>query len=278
MTTSLRDARTLLYRWSSTRKLYLKSRSLLDGKYQGLTQEGIAHKLGAITSGRIAHGPFSGLYYTRHSAVHLPSMVVGSYESELHPVIAEVISTPFDLVIEAGSAGGYYVIGLLARMPSARAIGFDTDYDMRYVCRQCARKNGVADRLTLLGTCTPEALNGLAGCRAFLICDIEGAEQELIDLNHCPALSGWDLLIESHEWRRPGITDLLKSRLDDTHSITCITPRPPRIEDWPVLNQLSPPERALAIEDARGSTLWLHLRAKNRAPSISSNTLEMSAV
>jgi hypothetical protein len=53
-----------------------------------------------------------------------------------------------------------------------------------------------------------------------MMCDIEGAERELLDPDASPALKGMDIIVESHECLIQGITQLLIDRFKATHHIT----------------------------------------------------------
>jgi hypothetical protein len=55
-----------------------------------------------------------------------------------------------------------------------------------------------------------------------VLCDIEGAEKDLLDPDVAPSLKGMDLIVESHECLLPGITQLLLNRFKDTHQITLV--------------------------------------------------------
>lgn len=55
-----------------------------------------------------------------------------------------------------------------------------------------------------------------------LMCDIEGAERELLQPESAPALKGMDIIVESHECLIPGITQVLIDRFKDTHNITLV--------------------------------------------------------
>jgi hypothetical protein len=39
------------------------------------------------------------------------SKLLGTYESELHPVLHEILIKPYELIVDVGSAEGYYAIG-----------------------------------------------------------------------------------------------------------------------------------------------------------------------
>ena len=56
-----------------------------------------------------------------------------------------------------------------------------------------------------------------------MFCDIEGTELELLDPEIAPALKSMDLIVETHECLRAGITDALFTRFSATHDIQLIT-------------------------------------------------------
>ena len=55
-----------------------------------------------------------------------------------------------------------------------------------------------------------------------MLCDIEGAEQELLNPELAPALKVMDIIVESHECLIPGITQVLVDRFKETHQITLL--------------------------------------------------------
>ena len=55
-----------------------------------------------------------------------------------------------------------------------------------------------------------------------VLCDIEGAEQELLNPELAPALKVMDIIVESHECLIPGITQVLVDRFKETHQITLL--------------------------------------------------------
>jgi hypothetical protein len=52
-----------------------------------------------------------------------------------------------------------------------------------------------------------------------IICDIEGAEDVLLDPVAAPALRGVDILVEVHEGMKAGRLDLLTKRFGPSHDI-----------------------------------------------------------
>ncbi len=64
----------------------------------------------------IFSGPFAGMaYVARAVGSAVVPKLVGSYEQELHGVLADIAQTPYMVVVDVGCAEGYYAVGLAAR-------------------------------------------------------------------------------------------------------------------------------------------------------------------
>ena len=159
-------------------------------------------------------GPFVGLRFPRSTVLQMPSRVphlAGTFEAELHPVIEAIVKSRPSLLINLGAADGYYAVGMALRLPDTRVTAFEADPVRFRLCSRVARLNET--RIDLRGLCTVEALAALDATGATVLCDVDGAEKELID----PEQVGWlrtaTLLIEVHEPLAPGVTDELLERL-----------------------------------------------------------------
>jgi hypothetical protein len=98
-----------------------------------------------------------------------------------------------------------------------------------------------------------------------VLCDIEGAERDLLDPALAPALTGMDLIVESHECLLTGITQLLLDRFAPTHNITLIEDNGQRdFEQSPQwFRNLAHLDQLLAVWEWRsGPTPWLVMKAK----------------
>ena len=99
-------------------------------------------------------------------------------------------------------------------------------------------------------TCDQESLQEFAKQRVFLICDIEGAETDLLDPAKSPALIDFDLLVEVHD--DPGSSsahDLLVERFQSTHSIETIPYQGRGEDDAANLSWITTTEFKLAAVD-----------------------------
>ena len=145
----------------------------------------------------VAQGPFRGMRYVSLSfgSAWLPKLL-GTYECELSPAVESICQARCDRILDIGAAEGYYAVGMALRNPGAQLVGFELSRAARSVLRKLARCNGVSGRIKLLGRCTPERLRAtLAGAaRPAVICDCEGAEDELLRPDRVPpwaARSSW---------------------------------------------------------------------------------------
>ncbi len=165
----------------------------------------------------VAAGPFAGLTLVGETTGAVIAKVIGTYESELHAVVEEVVRTPYRTVVNVGCGEGYYLVGLARRMPAARFVGFDTEPAAQAMAARNAAANGVADRVTVRGPCGHADLRDLDLTDALLVVDCEGYERTLLDPAAVPGLAGCDLLVELHDLFVPGTTAALTDRFAASH-------------------------------------------------------------
>ncbi len=180
-------------------------------------------------------GPFAGLQYPV-SAVGsaLGPKLLGSYEKELHEVIDDIIDHQYTTIIDIGAAEGYYAVGLLKRIPQAKLIAFEQAESGRESLHHLAKINGVADRLKVEGHC---AIDQLAQTKlnddSLIICDVEGAEIELLDPTKARNLHQADILVELHQHIVADVEKEIYDRFKSTHEILKINSEPRTPADLP---------------------------------------------
>lgn len=214
----------------------------------------------------VRDGPIEGMDFLAQSAegCHIPKLL-GCYEQPLQPHVEAAIRAGYPLILNIGCAEGYYAVGMARRMPGSRVLAFDINPRAQQVCAELAAKNGVADRVSVGGLFAPADFAAHAGRRVLVLCDIEGAERDLLDPKASPALAAMDLIVESHECLVPGLTRLLIDRFGPTHDITVIEDdgqrRLPSAPAW--FNNLAHLDQLLAVWEWRsGPTPWLVMKAK----------------
>ncbi|HVK05577.1 MAG TPA: hypothetical protein VM490_19035 [Armatimonadaceae bacterium] len=202
------------------------------------------------------------MYYidaARGSAI-IPKLV-GSYEAELLPVWEGLALRPPDLIVDVGCAEGYYAVGL-ARLfgTPTRVLAYDVDPISRTLCSELARKNDVADRVTIRTECNHRELRSILQPGTFILCDCEGYEKELLDPGEVPELVNAEILVELHDAFIPGIKEAMIDRFSRTHRINLIESRERDPADYPVIAFLTPEEQGLALSEFRGGRQeWAHL-------------------
>lgn len=150
--------------------------------------------------------------------------LLGTYESELYPVLERWISGGPDMVVDVGSAEGFYAVGLALRLPDAEIFAYDPDPAAGALFQGLASHNGVSGRIVHRGFCDAAELQNLVkGRRALVISDCEGYEDTLFAEADPQALLSADILIEAHDFLIPGITQRMVKRLESTHNVSVIT-------------------------------------------------------
>jgi len=216
---------------------------------------------------QVLGGPFAGLkYLPASSGSALFPKLLGTYEQELHPVIARLVESRFDAVVDVGCAEGYYLAGVAHAcrrrgLPVPRLTGYDTNPDAIALAAELVRLNDLGQWVAVHQAWFTG--QGLEAGRVALICDIEGDEENLLNPETRPALRRVELLVEVHD--APGTSrrlDLLQERFRATHDMQVFRRRERTPADFPAvpLGRLAPRFRLSLMDEQRqfGNT-WLHL-------------------
>lgn len=180
--------------------------------------------------------------------------LAGRYEMEIADAVEDAVTWRPDMIVDLGCAEGYYAVGLALRVPSATVIAYDLRRSARWLTRQLAKLNDV--QVDVRGEASKSTLQRdlERAERPLLICDVDGGEGTLIDVEQVPALADVRLVIETHDCIVSGITDLLTRRLDPTHRVVRVDSEPRQSS---LLPQLAPQDAALALNEHRPAQSWL---------------------
>ena len=75
---------------------------------QYVTNRALSHLNGIVNQ-----GPFKGMRYINEAHVgFVCHKLTGTYEKEIQPIIKKELEIPYDVVIDVGSAEGYYSVGM----------------------------------------------------------------------------------------------------------------------------------------------------------------------
>ena len=214
----------------------------------------------------VMQGPLAGMDFLPQSAegCHIAKLL-GCYEQPLQPFIEQAINSAYPTILNIGCAEGYYAVGMARRMPHTQVLAFDLNPKAQEVCTSLAQKNGVLDRMKVGALFKPEDFESYTNQKVLVLCDIEGAEKDLLNPEAAPALKVMDLIVESHECLIPGITQTLIERFKDTHKLTLVQDNGQRqLIDAPQwFNNLAHLDQLLATWEWRsGATPWLVMKAR----------------
>lgn len=220
-------------------------------------------------AGQVMSGPFQGMRYMPQSiGSEAAPKLLGCYEKEIHPLIEKIKTRNYDLIINVGAAEGYYAVGFARSFPNARVIAYEANADGHRLIKQLSDLNKVS--VEIRGMCRVESLREALeeGGRVLVVMDCEGGEDDLLELSAVPALSRVDVLVETHEGWKPGVTQRITERFQKTHEIEKFSPVSRTREDCVVNKGLAGilPDRYLlhVLDENRGKqTDWLWMEAKH---------------
>jgi len=186
--------------------------------------------------GRIFSGPFRSVRFSEQEVFGGKiAKLLGTYELELQDTLGEIERMQPSVALNIGGAEGYYAVGLAAAWGVNKVIVYELTTEGRELIVKNANLNSIADHLDIRGACTPKDLVETLKNDAvqLLIMDIEGAELDVLEPEVLRGLGGCVVIVESHDFCRPGCIDKLCSRFQDTHTIEIITSKNRIVRDFP---------------------------------------------
>ena len=238
-------------------------------KLDSLFEISFARRLSAVTQRivpalgeTVAEGPFAGMVYGKDIAegCTVPKLL-GCYEQELHSALNRAIETDYGAILNIGCAEGYYAVGLARVLPTARVFAWDIDPAAREKTLRNASANGVADRITVEGAFDAARFGTYCGQKTLVICDIEGAEFNLLDPAHSPALAVFDLIVELHPNEDRSVGEFT-ARFEATHDVETVQPEARDPGRFAALTALPVLDRMFALVERLEATPWAVLRSK----------------
>jgi SAM-dependent methyltransferase len=176
-----------------------------------------------IRKSTVISGPFAGTRYISESyGSSLYPKLLGTYEKELSAFWDSSLLQSVDTIINIGCGEGYYLAGLgrLSQRDDGRhatLFGYDLSEKAIKLCNTLLEQNGLSAKSLVAG---PFDGAGLGNENVLVVCDIEGAEESVMDPTLWPGLIDSILVIEVHD--EPGETrllDVLKARFAASHSV-----------------------------------------------------------
>ncbi len=210
--------------------------------------------------GEVQRGPFAGLKLDRKNTAskgQLGLKIFGLYESVVVNAIEQ--HGPFGDLVNIGACDGYFTLGLLRGGLVRRSICFEAVATRQRAITRYAQNNQLDDRVIVLGTADENigqeiSKHEFVSKNSLMICDIEGAEFELLTANFLSQLTGATMIVELHD-RIAGqsleLRQQLIDRLPENYQHTILTWQPPDFSGIRDIEELSDNDRALAVSEGR---------------------------
>ena len=214
---------------------------------------------------QVMSGPFMGLQFGRPDAGEgcFSPKILGCYEAELHAHLTAAAARDYNTVINIVAAEGYYAVGLARLMPRSRIVACDTNVTFQRACEALAARNGVADRIHIRGEFNGDDFQQYGATSTLVLCDIEGAEMQLLDPERFPALRSIDIIVELHKKGAISTADVVPERFLQTHDVEVVQQSGRDIQLPPPLCHMSHLDQLLAVWEWRASpTPWAVMIAK----------------
>ncbi len=187
-------------------------------KYRSLQ---IGNTLLKLNGTEVLGGPFKGMNFLNSvsEGCYVPKLL-GNYESELHDYISRIIKSKPDIIINVGSAEGYYSVGMKMLLPKTEVYAFDIDKNAQEKCKELSAINGVS--INVEGEFQSHMLEDFRDKKIFFMCDIEGDEINLINAENIHLYKNCEVCIELHYSNRTHNKDKIPSIFEKTHDVELI--------------------------------------------------------
>lgn len=187
---------------------------------------------------KIIDGPFKGMNFLDgvSEGCYLPKLL-GIYESELHSYINELVKKKPDVIINIGSAEGYYAVGLKMLLPETEVFAFDIDNNAKDKCKELSRLNSV--KVIIEDEFKPEILKDFNSKNIFIMCDIEGDEINLINKDNINLFKTVEMCIELHISNNTHNVKIIPDILSKSHKTNLIQQKGKNFEVPEIIANLS---------------------------------------
>ena len=206
---------------------------------------------------KIISGPFKGMDFLDgvSEGCYIPKLL-GIYESELHEYINELVKKRPDVIINVGSAEGYYAVGLKRLLPETEVFAFDIDDKAKDKCKELSKLNSV--KVIIEDEFKPEILKDFSSKKIFIMCDIEGDEINLITQNNIKLFEKVEMCIELHISSNTHNVKIIPDIFRDSHKIDLIQQKGKNFEVPEIIANLSHLDILLSAWEWRSyPTPWL---------------------
>jgi len=222
----------------------------------------------------IRRGPFVGMSLLPDKALgsKFCPKILGVYEREIQFFFEQLKDENYELIVDIGSAEGYYTVGLAKKFPDSRVVAVEPSKQARELCWKNAQLNEVAfeQKSELL---PDELVNLVRDRRCLVVCDCEGYEDQLMTHEVCQALVRSDCIVETHDFVELGISQRLFERAREMHQVEVVKSVDdvskameylvPELEGW------SLQDRWLVLREGRPGTMrWICMWSREAGAGI----------
>jgi hypothetical protein len=234
---------------------------------------GMKSVLKKLLARKILAGPFHGMRYlgTSSGSTLMPK-ILGTYEQELHPLLARLQPHCQSKVVIVGAAEGYYAVGMLRANPRLEVVAFELSAEARVGLDKLAQVNGVANRLDLREACEPDVLQQVLAVAPvdLVLMDVEGYEEVLLNPVAVPQLKTCSVLVELHDFQGYSMAEKLREPFSGSHVIEHIPCQPRTPDDiqpdlYRLLARCSTSARHALLWERGDEAGWLYLSPKDEA-------------
>jgi hypothetical protein len=196
----------------------------------GLYRRRLSQRVFEQCGGIVRYGPFTGMRWLDDPTWGRSDqgvLLLGLYEQEVSKNLIEA-PAHFRVFVDIGAADGYYAVGLLHSGRVDRSIAFEAIPKCRAAITRLATKNGVANKITVLGAAADGFVNTLRdhninSHETMFLIDIEGAEFKVLTEEIFAYLKDSLIVVETHPniYADPqGEMERLIQRASRTHRAT----------------------------------------------------------
>jgi len=218
----------------------------------------------------VRNGPFKGMKFPdfKDFGDAIFAKIIGCYEAELHQIIEKLLKQDYEILVNIGSAEGYYAVGFALKIPKLKVFAYEINPEAQKYIKEMAKLNKVSERIFVKGKCTKEELlNYVNYKKGLIICDVEGDEKFIFDSEIAKMFSSWNLIIETHNFIIPDISSYLIDVFNETHSIDRIFSlddiTKAKIYKYPELENLEYEKKLILVSEHRPFMEWLIMTPKN---------------
>lgn len=186
---------------------------------------------------KVLNGPFLGMVVPEASPWadgNASTKLLGVYEHELHEALGYALWREPEIVVNVGCAEGYYAVGLKRLLPQATVVAMDISEDCLEATSASALANGVQLEYRIGARASEELELGLWPGRRLYVVDAEGDEEDILLPDQ---LAGADVIVECHDFLRPGLSRRLAERFAATHRVQLISPKLPDLNQFKFVRQ-----------------------------------------